>query len=193
MLPLGHVAYTWAAVAWLQSRQSAQGIDFRAAALAALLPDLVDKPLSLTLLSDSQTSQSLGHTLLGQAILTLTAARLKREWLPYALISNSHLLADQMWKYRRTLMYPFSRQFDTWQFMGTPKAMLRAYAEIASRPAILAVEAVGVALLAWVVHRGKLYRRHSLQRLLRTGTLGSDPAPSVIQAQSQRSKEEPCE
>jgi hypothetical protein len=171
MLPLGHVAYTWAALTWLQSRRKAQDIDYRGAAIAALLPDLVDKPLSLTLLADSGTSQGLSHTLLGQALLTLTVGRFKPRWLPYALIANSHLLADQMWKYPRTLFYPFSGRLDSWKFMGTPSAMLGAYAEIITRPAILAVELVGVALLAWVARKGRLYRPRSLQRLLQSGKL----------------------
>jgi hypothetical protein len=108
MLPFGHVAYTWAALAWLQSREWATDVDYRGAAVAALLPDLIDKPLTLTLMSSSGTSQGPGHTLLGQALLTAATARLRAEWLPYALISSSHLLADQMWKYPRTLLFPFS-------------------------------------------------------------------------------------
>lgn len=171
MLPLGHVAYTWAGLAWLQSRGRATGVDFRAAAVAALVPDLVDKPLSLTLLSESGTSQGPAHTLLAQAALSLAAARWKREWLPYTLICNSHLLADQMWKYPRTLLFPFSGRLDSWQYMGSPSAMLSAYAEILTRPAILAVEVVGLALLGWVVHRGRLYRKERLARLLRQGSI----------------------
>jgi hypothetical protein len=171
MLPLGHVAYTWAALTWLQSRQRASGVDFRAAALASLLPDLVDKPLSLTLLSDSGTSQSVGHTILGQMTLSLMVARLRPDWLPYALICNSHLLADQMWKYPRTLLFPFSGRLDSWKFMGSPSAMLAAYAEILRRPGILIGEAIGLALLGWVVRRGRLYRRRHLTRFLRTGKL----------------------
>ncbi len=171
MLPVGHVAYTWAALTWLQSRRRASDVDFRAAAVAALLPDLVDKPLSLTLLSDSGTSQGVGHTLLAQATLSLAVARLKPDWLPYALICNSHLLADQMWKYPRTLLFPFSGRLDSWQFMGSPSAMLAAYAEIVTRPAILIGEAIGLALLGWVAHRGRLYRRGPLARFLRTGSL----------------------
>lgn len=171
MLPLGHVAYTWAALTWLQSRGQVRDVDYRGAALAALLPDLVDKPLSLTLLADSGTSQGLSHTVLGQALLTLGVARLKPRWLPYALISNSHLVADQMWKYPRTLFFPFSGRLDSWQFMGTPAAMLAAYAEIVTRPAILAVEVAGLALLGWVVRKGRLYRRQSLKRLLLTGKM----------------------
>jgi len=178
MLPFGHVAYTWAALAWLQSRERATDVDYRGAAVAALLPDLIDKPLTLTLMSGSGTSQGPGHTLLGQALLTAATARLRSEWLPYALISNSHLLADQMWKYPRTLLFPFSGRFDSWKFMGTPSAMLNAYAEIATRPAIMAVEAVGLALLGWLVRRHRLYSRGSLKRFLLTGRPDACPDSS---------------
>lgn len=187
MLPLGHVAYTWAALAWMQSRHKATEVDYRGAAVAALLPDLVDKPLSLTLLADSGTSQGLSHTLLGQAMLTLAVARLKPQWLPYALISNSHLLADQMWKYPRTLFFPFSGRLDSWKFMGTPAAMLDAYAEIVTRPAILAVEAIGVGLLAWVVRRGGLHRKGGLGQLLLSGRLPT--TPTTTGAQKGKAKE----
>jgi len=147
-------------------------MDYRGAAVAALLPDLIDKPLTLTFMSSSGTSQGPAHTLLGQALLTAVTARRKPSWLPYALIANSHLVADQMWKYPRTLLFPFSGGFDRWRFMGTPSAMLDAYAEIAFRPAIMAVEAVGLALLGWLVRKHQLYRRQPLKRLLLTGRLG---------------------
>jgi hypothetical protein len=169
MLPLGHVAYTWAALTWLQSRGRAQDVDFRGAALAALLPDLIDKPLSLTLMANSGTSQGLSHTFMGQAALTLFIARVNAQWLPYALITNSHLIADQMWKYPRTLLFPLSGRLDSWRFMGTPAAMLDAYAEIVKRPAIAAGEIVGLALMVWVVYRTGLYRKRDLKQLVRTG------------------------
>ena len=169
MLPFGHVAYTWAALSWMQSREQATGVDYRSAAVAALLPDFVDKPLTLTLMSGSGTSQGPGHTLLGQALLAAAMAKLKPEWLPYALISGSHLLADQMWKYPRTLLFPFSGRLDSWKFMGTPSAMLDAYAEIATRPSIMAVEALGLVLLGWLVRKHRLYRKGPLKRFLLTG------------------------
>jgi hypothetical protein len=172
MLPLGHVAYTWAALTWLQSHQKATDVDYRGAAVATLVPDLIDKPLSLTLMTDSGTSQGLAHTLLGHTLLTWAVARFRRQWLPYALIANSHLLADQMWKYPRTLLFPFSGGLDSWKFMGTPTAMVNAYAEIVTRPAIIAVEALGLVLLGWVVRRGQLHRKRSLKRLLLEGKLG---------------------
>ncbi len=169
MLPVGHVAYTWAVLTWLQSHGRATTVDYRGAALAALLPDLIDKPLSLTLLSDSGTSQGPAHTLLGQALLTLAISRLRPDWRGYAFLCNSHLLADQMWNYPRTLFFPLLGRFDYWKFMGTPGTMLNAYLEIATRPAIIAVEIIGLALLGWVVRRGRLYRRQALEQLLRQG------------------------
>jgi hypothetical protein len=196
MLPLGHVAYTWAGLTWLQSKQRATNIDYRGAALAAMLPDLVDKPLSLTLFSSSGTSQGPGHTLLGQAFLTLSIARLRPGWLPYAFISNSHLIADQMWKYPRTLFFPLCGRLDSWKFMGTPKAMFSAYAEIATRPAIVAAEVVGMALLAWVIHRGQLHHRQNFRRLLLSGKVRGDPRPSLPDGRGtrkQRGQTRPCE
>jgi hypothetical protein len=175
MLPLGHIAYTWATVAWVQSQRKGPDLDYRCAAVAALLPDLIDKPLSLTVLADSGTSQGLAHTLLGHSLLTLAVARWKPQWLPYALIANAHLLADQMWKYPRTLLFPFSGRLDSWKFMGTPTAMLRAYAEIVTRPAILAVELVGLGLLGWLVQKGNLNQKQGLKRLLLTGRIELDP------------------
>jgi hypothetical protein len=101
--------------------------------------------------------------------LTAAISRWKPEVLPYALISNSHLVADQMWKYPRTLLFPFSGRLDSWKFMGTPVAMLQAYTEIVRRPSILAVEALGLALLYWVVRKNQLYRVANLRRLLTNG------------------------
>ena len=169
MLPFGHVAYTWAALACLQSQGRATGVDYRGAAVAALLPDLIDKPLTLTLMSGSGTSQGPSHTLLNQALLAAATAKLKPEWLPYALISGGHLLADQMWKYPRTLFFPFSGRFDSWKFMGTPSAMLDAYTEIATRPSIMAIEALGLILFGWLARKHRLYRKGPLKRFLLTG------------------------
>jgi hypothetical protein len=171
MLPVGHIAYTWATLSWLQSHHRARDLDYRAAAVAALLPDLIDKPLSLTVLTQTGTSQGLAHTLLSHVLLSAAVARLKPRWLPYALICNSHLLADQMWKYRHTLFFPFSRRLDSWKFMGSPAAMIGAYAEIATRPAIAAVELVGLVLLGWVIRKGQLHRKNSWKQFLLTGRL----------------------
>jgi hypothetical protein len=161
-------------------------VDYRLAAIAALLPDMVDKPLSLTLLSDSGTSQGLAHTAVGQAGLVLTTATIKPEWLPYALITASHLVADQMWKYPRTLFFPFSGELDYWKQMGTLQSMLSAYAEIATRPAIVAVELIGLGLLGWVVRKGGLHRKHALKAFLLSGRLNLEPTRATRQSSDRR-------
>jgi hypothetical protein len=177
LLPVGHIAFTWAGLTTLGMLGRAQKIDYRLAAIAALLPDLLDKPLSLTLLKSSGTSQSLGHTLLVQSLMTAWVARTHRQWLPYAIIANSHLVADQMWKYRRTLFFPFSGQLDRWRFMGTPAAMLGAYAEVASRPEVLAVEALGLGLLAWVIRAAGLLQAKQAKDLVLTGKIRTRNRP----------------
>jgi hypothetical protein len=174
MLPIGHIAYAWATAAWLESHGYARDIDYRAAAIAALLPDIVDKPLSLTILSESGTSQGPAHTLVGQALLATAIVYADPKWLPYALISGSHLITDQMWKYPRTLLFPFSGKLDSWQYMGSPTAMLSAYAQIVRRPSIIAIELAGLGLLAWMMYRGRLWRRASLKRMLNRGKLDLD-------------------
>jgi hypothetical protein len=122
-------------------------------------------------MSTTGTSQGLAHTLLVQSAVSAVTVRAKPEWLPYALIANSHLLADQMWKYPHTLLFPFSLRFDSWRYMGTPSAMLTAYAEIMTRPSILAVELVGLLLLTWVARKGNLRSWRAVKRFLTDGKL----------------------
>ncbi|MFC2031672.1 metal-dependent hydrolase [Chloroflexota bacterium] len=179
MLPLGHVAYTWSVLSLLQTHDYASQADYRGMVFAALLPDMIDKPLSLTVMSDSGTSQGLSHTLLAHAVVTLATACFRPHWLPYALAFNGHLIADQMWKYTDTLLFPFSGRLDSWQYMGSPGAMLSAYAEIATRPGILAVEAVGLALMSWFVKKHKLNRRRPMVRLMLTGQVDHESADAA--------------
>lgn len=170
MLPLGHIAYTWAGLAAAEAGWS-WDIDYRAAALAALLPDLIDKPLALTVMRRSGTSQGLGHTLLFHALLTLLTVWKRWKWSRYALTVNLHLVADQMWKYRSTFCFPFLGRLEAWTFMGTPSAMLNAYAEIARSPEVLAVELVGLGLLIRLVRKAQLYRPNRAKAFLLTGRL----------------------
>jgi hypothetical protein len=59
--------------------------------------------------------------------------------------------------------------------------MLGAYAEIATRPAIVAMEAVGLLLFGWVVRKGRLHRNPGLKQLLQIGHLHveSEATPSL--------------
>ena len=96
MFPIGHVAYTWGAVKIAQRRVPQWAdVDYRWLTVAAMLPDLVDKPLAMTVFQESQTSQGLAHTLLVHitvAAIALVVWRWKS--LPYLLAFNIHLLFD---------------------------------------------------------------------------------------------------
>jgi hypothetical protein len=100
-----------------------------------------------------------------------------------------------MWKYPRTLFFPFSGRLDSWRFMGTPSAMLDAYAEIVTRPAIVAVEVVGLALLGWVIRKAKLHRKSPLGRLLSTGRMDMPGTPLHAETanEGQKGKVHECE
>lgn len=64
MLPTGHVEFTWAALNLLQRKAGLfQEADYRLIALAALVPDILDKPLALTVYRDTDAALFWGHNL----------------------------------------------------------------------------------------------------------------------------------
>jgi hypothetical protein len=173
MLPAGHIEYTWGALNLLQRKARLfEDADYRVAALAALLPDLIDKPLSLLVFTDSKSSQGLAHTLLVHLLISLIIFVWWRKGFVYALAFNAHLLADRIWRYPRTLFFPFlGWQFEPWRFMGSPEAMLDAYAEVVTYPLIIALESIGLVILAWLVVTYHLYRWENLLAFLVSGRL----------------------
>jgi len=176
MLPSAHVEFTWAAANALQRSPLGRrysDLDYRLLALAAILPDLVDKPLAIFAFPDSHAALLFSHTLLLHLALWGGAAvsgRLRR-WLPYLLAFSGHLVADRMWGFARTLLWPLrGRRFHQWKNVGSPNAFLQAYGEIIrTEPKLLISELVGLALLAWIIADRKLYRKDVLSRFLRTG------------------------
>lgn len=171
MLPAGHIEYTWGALDLLQRKVGLfEDADYRLVALAALLPDLIDKPLSLLIFTDSKTSQGLTHTLWVHLFVSLAILIWWRKGLVYALAFNGHLVADRIWLYPRTLFFPFlGWQFEPWRFMGSPAAMLDAYAEIVTYPLIIILESIGLVVLAWLGATHHLYRRENLMDFLASG------------------------
>jgi len=183
MLPSAHVEFTWALANALQRASSDRrwkDVDYRLLALAAVAPDLIDKPLAVFAFPDSHAALLYGHTLvLHMAVWTAVAARGRmRRGIPYLLALSGHLVADRMWGHMSTLLWPFrGLQFHQWKDVGSPKAFLRAYADIIlHEPKLLAFEAAGLALLACVIADRQLYRKSERRRFLRSGRVG---APDV--------------
>ncbi len=195
MLPTGHIEFTWAALNLLQRKAGLfRDADYRLVALAALAPDLLDKPLALTVYRDTDAALFWGHNLWFHLAVWLVAwvvvrfRERRRDWkspaqgekppqgmgwgpLPYLLAFSGHLLADRMWGFQESLFYPLGAGYwHPWVHVGAPQAMLDAYLTIIrSTPIIVAFEVIGLGLLAWFVWDRRLWRWDRLAAWLRTG------------------------
>lgn len=179
MLPMGHIGLTCAGLNLLQRKAGAfADADYRLVALAAVAPDLLDKPLALTLYRDANAALFWGHNLwLHLAVWMLAWAGTRRaprpfsRVLPYLLAFSGHLIADRMWGFRETLFYPLGAGYwHPWVHVGAPGAMLAAYLDIiATTPLLIAFELSGAAALAWLIRDRSLWRSDSLGALVRTG------------------------
>lgn len=177
MLPPGHIEFTWATLNLLQRQFGLfEEADYRLAALAAVLPDLIDKPLATFVLTDAEAALLYSHTALLHGGVWLTAAatgQLERA-LPYLLAFSGHLLADRMWSFRQTLFWPLrGRRFHRWKHVGSPEAILRAYVKvIRDKPFLLTGELFGALLLAWFILDRDLWQRDKLAAFVKTGGFG---------------------
>lgn len=177
MLPPAHIEFTWAALNLLQRRFGLlKDADYRLAALAAVLPDLIDKPLATFVLTDAEAALLYGHTALlhGGVWLAAAAAGQLDRTLPYLLAFSGHLLADRMWSFRQTLLWPLrGRRFHRWKHVGSPQAIVQAYARvIRDEPLLLTFEALGALLLAWFILDRGLWQRENVAAFVKTGTFG---------------------
>jgi hypothetical protein len=199
MLPTGHLEFTWAALNLVQRRTGwFRDTDYRLIAVAALAPDLLDKPLALTLYHHTDAALFWGHNLWLHMAVWLIAgacvasqARSNRETgairsrfagtLPYLLAFSGHLIADRMWGFRESLFYPLGVGYwHPWVHVGEPAAMLAAYLRIIRTTPILVVfEVVGAALLVWFAIDRRLWEPTRLARFLRTGR-PDDVCPASI-------------
>ncbi|HRJ44453.1 MAG TPA: hypothetical protein PL105_21340, partial [Caldilineaceae bacterium] len=98
MLPQSHIAYTWAALSLAQEYLDfAPDADYRLVALAAVGPDLIDKPLALAYFYQKYKSAVLfAHTLWAFLIVLWLGLR-GTIGLVYALAFAGHALLDRLW------------------------------------------------------------------------------------------------
>ncbi len=192
MLPSGHIGYTWAILNLLQRQRSLfRDADYRLVALAAAAPDLLDKPLALTLYRDQNAALFWGHNLwlhMGIWAIVCAWALGRRDAsaglvsgerararlgavLPYLLAFSGHLLADRMWGFRESLLYPLGAGYwHPWVHVGNPGAMLGAYVDIVrDTPLLIFFELSGLALLGWFLWDRKLWQRAGWVRFLQSG------------------------
>ncbi len=179
MLPQSHITYTLAAWEILQKRYPAlRKVDVRLLALAAMGPDLIDKPLAAAYFYRRYKSAVLfAHTLIVHLGVLLYAIIKKPRWWPYALAFNGHAILDRLWFFKKTWYWPFAgRQFETWQKSGSEQTDIKLayWYAFTRRPELWGWEAGGLLAGLWLVWRHQLYRPARRRRLLTTGRLWED-------------------
>ena len=176
MLPPSHVAYTLAALSELQKQTGRFGeADYRLVALAAMGPDLIDKPLAwLYFYRRYRSAVLFAHTLLAHlATLLFTVWRAPHR-VVYALAFNGHALADRLWFFHDTWYWPLRGwRFHVWRKQGSEQSSINLayWYAFTRRRELWGWELGGFAAALWFVGRNRLWERPRLRHLLRTGRL----------------------
>jgi inner membrane protein len=174
MLPLSHVAYTWLALSVVQDGFGvAPEADYRMIALAAMGPDLVDKPLATVYFYRKYKSAVLfAHTLLATLLVFwVTVVRIPRIWV-YSAAWLGHALLDRLWLFPDTFYWPLRGwRFHVWGKQGSEQEEIGAayWYAFTRRKELWGWELGGLLVLAIFIWRRRLYRRDNLLEFVLTG------------------------
>jgi inner membrane protein len=174
MLPQSHVAYTWLVLSLAQEKlEVAPHADYRLVALAAMGPDLVDKPLAWAYFYRRYRSAVLfAHTLLAHLLLTwITARRFPHYWC-YTAAFLGHALLDRLWYFPDTFYWPIRGwRFHVWRKQGSEQEKIgKAYwITFTRRRELWTWELGGLIALFWFVWRHRLYQPRRLLHFILTG------------------------
>ena len=178
MFVFGHVGLTWGGALLLARlarrpkpfaepvatrRPSGAGIDFRLVILGSMLPDIIDKPLGVFVLSDEvSTGRAFAHSLAFVSAIALAAllrpGTARRLLAPVILGAAAHLVFDRMWMQPKTLLWPLLG----WRLerVDVSDWVERMLEQLFSDPYTYVSEAAGamlvVFLLAFLIRRGGL-------------------------------------
>ena len=176
MLPQSHVAYTLAVVDAAKNKIPAlKKVDQRLLALAAMGPDLIDKPFAAAYFYHKYGSAVLfAHTLLLHLPLLAYTLWRRPGWWPYALAFNGHAILDRLWFFPNTWYWPWRGwRFHVWKKAGSEQKDIKLayWYAFTRRPELWGWELGGLLVGLWFVLRHRLYRPARLWRLLRAGRL----------------------
>jgi hypothetical protein len=159
-------------IVWFVMRGNTR-IDYRVVAAAALIPDLIDKPLGRVLFRDEfQSGRLIGHTLLFNVaffcVLFFMRGQIKRRFTLIPLSSLLHLAEDGMWNHPRIFWWPlFGTEFPKQPASGGFWSMF----DPTRHPGAYVQEAVGLAVITWLLASHGLLSREGVMSFLRTGRL----------------------
>ncbi len=174
MLPQTHVAYTLAAYQLLKDRvPGVPEVDERLLALAAMGPDLIDKPLAAVYFYRRFKSAVLfAHTLLVHGGLALVVLKRRPSWWPLAVAFLGHAVLDRLWFFPNTFYWPFRGwRFHVWGKRGSEQQDIRLayWYAFTRRPELWAWEVGGVLAGVWFIWRRRLWEPARLWAWLRDG------------------------
>ncbi|MDA1096818.1 MAG: hypothetical protein O3B84_06135, partial [Chloroflexi bacterium] len=138
-------------------------LDYRAVAIAAMTPDLIDKPL-FVLLPQVIATRSIAHTVLFTVAITLALYVFQRRWSIYGLMMAGHLLLD--------LNPRFSLDHIFWPLFGVSPSVINL--DLAGRGGVALISADASRLSAIgdaYVHVGPYYLGAEAAGLLIVGLL----------------------
>jgi inner membrane protein len=145
-------------------------LDLRLLAFAALLPDVIDKPLGYYILPGVLgNGRIFAHTLLFTLVLFVIGiilyGRRGRIWgLTLAFGSASHLVLDAMWRTPETLLWPaFGWGFPA---SGVTNLWRTLWEALTSHPTVYVPEIIGLTILGFIGVRLIMKKRllHFLKR-----------------------------
>jgi hypothetical protein len=176
MLPQSHVAYTLATLSEIQKRTGAfADADYRLVALAAVAPDLIDKPLAVAYYYPKYKSAVLfAHTMLAHLVVLTTIGGKFPNQLVYALAFNGHALLDRLWLFHDTWYWPLRGwRFHVWRKRGSEQEDIKLayWYAFTRRPELWGWEVGGVVAFIWFVFSNRLWERERLITLLKTGRI----------------------
>lgn len=149
-------------------------MDLRFLMLGAVLADLIDTPVGLLFWDSLRNVRLIGHSLLFAAVVMLIVllstrrGRPRKRWMPLAVGVLVHLVLDAMWRQPETLWWPFLG----WEFTERTYATAGAYVR-----AILGdwrtwmFEATGLAYLAYLFARARLFDSDARKEFIETGRI----------------------
>jgi len=172
----GHVGLTWGGSLLLvesgrrlpfanrlPAAEIASAVDYRLVIVGSMLPDIIDKPLGVFVLSEEvSTGRAFAHSLAFVSAIALAAlvrpGTARRLLAPVALGAAAHLVFDRMWKEPHTLLWPLlGWRLERVDVSGWWRQMLE---QLFSDPYTYVSEAAGaavvVALLAFLIRTGGL-------------------------------------
>jgi hypothetical protein len=170
---LGHAGIALGAAYLIERAVSGDGSplwDYRLVLVAALIPDIIDKPLSL---AGVVAGRAVGHSLLLLLPLALALVwlvgrgRLSPAILAVPFGMGVHLILDQIWGTPDAMLWPLlgipgPEPFWTLeQFLGA----------LVTEPYIYGGEILGSAVIVAVVVKHRLYVPERLRSFLRSGAL----------------------